>query len=163
VAYHRIALLVLGAALVGPVRLAAQAPASPEAAVNAFMQAVADSNMTRMMQLWGTEKGSAMKTKQPPDYQKRVYVMYSYLRGASHRISGMQPDTSDAKRRSMLVEFKRNDCTSQARVRVAKSKDEGWLVNWIDLAAVGTPGRQCGDGQQSAPQPAPAQPAPSGE
>jgi hypothetical protein len=162
VAYHRLTLLVLGAALAGPVRLAAQAPASPDAAVNAFMQAVADSNMNRMLQLWGTEKGSAAKTKQPPDYQKRVYVMYSYLRGASHRISGMQPDTSDTQRRSMLVEFKRNDCTSQARVRVAKSKDEGWLVNWIDLAAVGTPGRTCAEGQ-SAPEQAPAKPAPAGQ
>lgn len=160
-AHLRIALLVLGAALAGPPRLAAQAPASPEEAVNAFMQAVADSNMGRMLQLWGTEKGSAARTKQPPDYEKRIYVMYSYLRGSKHRISGVQPDTSDPKRRSMLVEFKRNDCAAQARVRAAKSKDEGWLVNWIDLAAVGTPGRQCGDGQ-APEQPAPA-PAPSGK
>ena len=160
-AYHRIALLVLGAALAGPVRLVAQAPASPEAAVTAFMKAVEDSNMTRMMQLWGTEKGSAAKTKQPPDYQKRVYVMYSYLRGASHRVSAMQPDTSDgSKRRTMVVELKRNDCTSQARVRTAQSKDEGWLVNWIDLPAVGTPGRQCGDGQSA---PAAQKPAPAGQ
>ena len=36
-AYHRIALLVLGAALAGPVRLVAQAPASPEAAVEGVL------------------------------------------------------------------------------------------------------------------------------
>ena len=159
-AHHRLALLVLGAALAGPAQLAAQAPQSPEAAVNAFMQAVSDSNMTRMMQLWGTEKGSAAKTKQPPDYQKRVFIMYSYLKGSAHRIAGMQPDTATGTgRRAMVVEFKRQDCTAQAVVRTVKTKSEGWLVNFVDLAAVGSPGRQCGDQKPDAP----AQAAPSGD
>lgn len=144
-AYHRIALLVLGAALAGPVRLAAQGPQSPEAALTAFMRAVDDSNMTRMMQLWGTEKGSAAKTKQPPDYQKRVFIMYTYLKGTTYHVSGTQPDTSSATRRVLLVEFRRNECKGQTLVRSVKTKTEGWLINSIDLAAIGTPGRQCGE------------------
>jgi len=144
-AYHRVALLLLGAALAGPVRLAAQAPQTPENALKEFMRAVDDSNTTRMMQLWGTEKGSAAKTKQPPDYQKRVFIMYTYLKGATYRVSGTQPDTSSATRRVMLVEFRRNECKGQSLVRTVKTKDEGWLVNSIDLAAIGTPGRQCGE------------------
>jgi hypothetical protein len=145
VAHRRIALLVLGAALAGPLRLAAQAPTSPDGALNAFMRAVADSNMTRMMQLWGTENGSAAKTKQPPDYQKRVFIMYSYLKGVSYKISGTQPDTTAVGRRVLLVEFKRNECTGQTLVRTVKSKSEGWLVNSFDLASIGSPGRQCGE------------------
>ena len=144
-AHLRLALLVVGAALAAPVRLAAQAPQSPEAAIGAFMKAVSDSNMTRMMQLWGTEKGSAAKTKQPPDYQKRIFIIYSYLKGATYRISGMQPDTSAAGRRVMVVEFKRGECAGQSVVRTVHAKNEGWLVNSIDLAALGTPGRQCGE------------------
>lgn len=144
-AHHRIALLVLGAALAGPVRLAAQGPQSPEAAVNAFMRAVQDSSMTRMMELWGTEKGSAAKTKSPPDYQKRVFIMYTYLKGTTYRIAGTQPDTSNAARRVLVVEFKRGECSGQSMVRTVKTKAEGWLVNSLDLATIGTPGRQCGE------------------
>jgi len=127
------------------VRLAAQAPQTPETALKEFMGAVQDSNMTRMMQLWGTEKGSAAKTKQPPDYQKRVFIMYTYLKGTTYRVSGTQPDTSSTTRRVMLVEFRRNECKGQSMVRTVKTKEEGWLVNAIDLAAIGTPGRQCGE------------------
>jgi len=45
---------------------------SAEAAVRSFFQAVADSNIARMATLWGTEKGSAASTGQPPDYEKRL-------------------------------------------------------------------------------------------
>jgi hypothetical protein len=141
----RIATLALFAALLVPGRAAAQAPQTPEAALNAFMKAVADSNLGRMTELWGTAKGSASKTKQPSDYQRRVYILYAYLRGASHRVTMVQPDTSEGKSRTMLVEFRRDDCEKSAQVRTVKSKSEGWLVNWIDIAAVGTPGRSCNE------------------
>jgi hypothetical protein len=35
--------------------------------VDAFMQAVADSNLTQMASLWGTSAGPAAKTNQPSD------------------------------------------------------------------------------------------------
>lgn len=143
-ALRRIAVVfAFGWALLAPARLAAQQPASPETAVNEFMRAVRDSNLTRMMQLWGNEKGSAARTKQPPDYQKRVYIMYAYLKGATHKIALLQPDTSSGRSRAMLVEFTRGDCQKQAMVNTKKSKQDGWLVNSIDLAAIGVPGRPC--------------------
>ena len=143
-ALRRIAVVsALGWALLAPARLAAQQPATPETAVNEFMRAVRDSNLTRMMQLWGNEKGSAARTKQPPDYQKRVYIMYAYLKGANHRIAMLQPDTSEGRSRAMLVEFTRDECQKQAMVNTKKSKQDGWLVNAIDLAAIGVPGRPC--------------------
>jgi hypothetical protein len=130
-------------ALAAPERAAAQQPASPETAVHEFMRAVRDSNLTRMMELWGNEKGSAARTKQPPDYQKRVYIMYAYLKGVSHRIVMVQPDTSQGRSRAMLVEFTRADCQKTAMVNTKKSKQDGWLVNAIDLAVIGVPGRPC--------------------
>jgi hypothetical protein len=55
---------------------------SPETAVKNFMQAIADSNITRMTQLWGTAKGPAAETKKPDDYEKRMVITQLYLRGA---------------------------------------------------------------------------------
>jgi hypothetical protein len=45
--------------------------AGPSHAVDAFMKAVADSNLTRMAELWGTKGGSAAETGKPTDYQRR--------------------------------------------------------------------------------------------
>ncbi|HEX5631942.1 MAG TPA: hypothetical protein VFX50_01900 [Gemmatimonadales bacterium] len=153
----RIASLALVIALALPARAVAQAPQTPEAALNAFMKAVADSNLGRMSQLWGSEKGSASKTKAPDGYQQRIYIMYAYLRGASHKVTMVQPDTSNGKARTMVVDFSRGDCQKQVLVRTVKTKNEGWLVNWIDIASIGTPGRSCTEQppeQQAAP-PAP--------
>jgi hypothetical protein len=155
----RIASLALVLVLALPARAVAQAPQTPEAALNAFMKAVADSNLGRMSQLWGTEKGSASKTKSPEGYQQRIYIMYAYLRGASHKVTMMQPDTSSAEARTMVVDFTRGDCQKQVLVRAVRSKNEGWLVNWIDIASIGTPGRSCTEQAPAEPQDAPAPPS----
>jgi hypothetical protein len=73
-------LLALAACGGGPGPTASAGPApTPEQAVRSFMQAAADSNLTRMAQLWGTRAGSAAKTGQPPDYQRRIAIMQFYL------------------------------------------------------------------------------------
>ena len=80
------------------------------AAVENFMRAVTDSNLVAMASLWGTAKGSAAHTKQPPDYERRIVVMRSYLVNDDWRIESDTPDGSDG-RHSVQVQLRRQACT----------------------------------------------------
>lgn len=137
-----------------PAGVAAQAqaskPSSPEDAMNQFLQAVADSNLTRMAQLWGTSKGSAAKTRQPNEFQKRVFLMHAFLKGGTIRIANSVPDPSAKDRQQMLLDFRRGDCQRTVPAATVLTKDEGWIVNSIDVSTVGVPGRACGAGADSA-------------
>ena len=69
---------------------------SARGAVDGFMQAVADSNLTQMAGLWGTAAGPAGRTRQPADWEQRITVMQAYLQNESHRIVSDAPAGSDA-------------------------------------------------------------------
>ena len=124
-----------------PSTAAAPAP-SAERAVQDFMRAVADSNLTKMAQLWGSAKGSAAATGEPADYQRRVLIMQAYLRGAEYRIMSNDPAPDAAGQRILQVELKREHCDKIIPFTVLRSGDV-WLVNKVDLGAAGSPGRPC--------------------
>jgi hypothetical protein len=106
------------------------------------MEAVADSNLDKMASLWGTASGPAAKTKQPPDYQRRVAIMQAYLRNQSFRIiSDVQEQSPD--RRAVQVELKRDACTWNVPFVALKAAGGSWLVTQVDLAAAGNPARKC--------------------
>src|SRR5690242_16591987 len=65
-----------------------QGAATASAAVEEFMRAASDSNLTRMAELFGTERGSSARTKQPSDYARRMVVMQAALAGISVRATG---------------------------------------------------------------------------
>lgn len=121
----------------------------PETALSAFMQAVADSNLNRMAQLWGTEKGSAAQTGQPADYQRRIAVMYTYLRGASVRVIG---EVERRGRTSVLAtEVLRADCVKRVPFTMVQTGQGGWLLTAVDLALIGVPGTPCPSEQRRPP------------
>jgi hypothetical protein len=121
-------------------------PASSAAgAVNGFMQAVADSNLAKMATLWGTVRGPASKTGQPPDYERRVAIIQAYLRNDGYRLTSDVADTDS--RRALQVEIRRQTCTWNVPFVAVKARDGSWLVNQVDLAAAGNPARQCGEGE----------------
>jgi hypothetical protein len=130
------------------------------------MQAAADSNLTRMAQLWGTRAGSAAKTGQPSDYERRIAIMQFYLSGSSYRIvpgaaaeieppAGGTPPGGAAKdklpgpgdesgnTRQIVVQLDRQGCAKFVPFVVIKAVDNTWLVNQVDLAAAGHPKRPC--------------------
>jgi hypothetical protein len=117
------------------------------------MQAVADSNVVKMANLWGTASGPAAKTNQPPDWQRRVAIMQAYLRNDSFRITADEPET-DVNRRALQVEIKREACTWSVPFSTIKIRDGSWIVTQVDLAAAGNPARPCQEGavRDSAPQ-----------
>ncbi|HEU4682754.1 MAG TPA: hypothetical protein VFS51_13530, partial [Gemmatimonadales bacterium] len=71
---------------------------SGSSAVRSFMQAVADSNLAKMASLWGTVNGPASKTRQPPDWQRRIAIMQAYLRNDSFRITSDVAEQNESRR-----------------------------------------------------------------
>jgi hypothetical protein len=124
-----------GAAAVHPANTAS-------AAVQNFMKAVSDSNLAAMATLWGTSKGPASRTRQPPDYERRVVVMQSYLTHDDFRILGDAPEGPEA-RHTVQVQIRRGACTWTIPFVVIQLADGGWIVNQMDLTAAGNPARPC--------------------
>jgi hypothetical protein len=147
---QRAAALIL---LLGPpTALAAQTsrgPKSPSAAVQEFMRAVADSNLTRMAELWGTDKGPASKIH-PKDYEKRIMIMQLFLHGVQARTLGDVP-SSKSGLRSVTTELAHNGCKVTISIDVVKSRD-GWLVQNFDLAEAGRVNQPCDNGKPGNPQ-----------
>ena len=78
-------------------------PATPDAAVRRFMQAASDSNLPAMANIWGTEKGAAGRTGQPPDYLKRMQVTQLYLQHVPYKVVRIQPYEDDPRRQQVDV------------------------------------------------------------
>jgi hypothetical protein len=124
--------------------------AAAEATVQSFMQAVTDSNLAKMAELWGSAKGPAARTKEPRDYQRRVVIMQAYLRGSPHRILSNVQEGTDPDRRVIQVELQRDNCAKLVPFQMIRAGKQ-WLVNSIDLAILGSPGANCNpeDAQKS--------------
>jgi hypothetical protein len=144
--------LLLAACSGGGTTPQAEPATSAAGAVRSFMQAVADSNVGKMASLWGTANGPASRTRQPPDWERRVAIMQAYLRNDSFRITSDVPEQTDPNRRAQQVEIKRQTCTWSVPFVTIKARDGSWLVTQVDLAAAGNPARPCVEGD-SAPRP----------
>jgi hypothetical protein len=111
---------------------------------------VADSNLTKMAQLWGSAKGPAGTTHEPVDYERRIAIMQAYLRGAQYRILANDVDPASADQRVLQVELKREHCDKTVPFALIRTGD-AWLINRVDLGAVGSPGRPCDAAPSSSP------------
>lgn len=116
---------------------------APAAVAGAFMQAVSDSNLTQMGELWGTSKGSAASTNTPSNWLQRVAVIHAYLKGGTHRVLGEEAGLAKADRRQINIELSRGGCSKTVPLTMVLTKQGSWLVNAIDLNAAGVPGRPC--------------------
>lgn len=121
---------------------------TPEGAVRNFMQAVADSNITRMGRYWGTSRGPASVVHHPADYEQRLFVTQSFLRDSPFHVKGTDPVGNDANRQVVRVDLDRTDldgtrCTRAVPFTVLRAGKSGWIVTAIDLTLAGTPGRSC--------------------
>ena len=115
----------------------------PEYAVQEFMAAVADSNLPKMAEYWGTSKGSAAETGEPSNYPKRIQVIQLWLRGYTYRIVSSTPTSSARVAQEMTVEMSKGDCSRQVPFLAVKTNNSRWIVQSIDLNAVGSPALPC--------------------
>lgn len=131
--------LALGLPAVG---VAQSGPAkSPAAAVEEFIRAASDSNLTRMAELWGTEKGSASATGRPDRYGEKIIIMQAFMQGVSVRALGEIPGEKGT-RRQVTTEISRGPCRVMVPVIVTKVRD-GWIVNNFDLERVADVNKPC--------------------
>lgn len=133
-------LLGCGGAAAGPGEV--QPANSASAAVTGFLQAVSDSNLARMASLWGSAAGPSSRTRQPPDYERRVAIMQAYLR---HDDSRILTDTPAAipTRHAIQAQLRRSACTWTVPFEVIQLSNGTWIVNSVDVAAAGNPSRPC--------------------
>ena len=110
--------------------------------MRSFLQGVADSNLAKMALYWGSAKGPAAKTGEPPDYERRMVVMQSYLRRANYRVVSDVNDASPTSRQ-LQVELDRGECKRIVPFTAIKSGDGSWIVNQVDLASAGSPTKPC--------------------
>lgn len=143
--------LLAGACGGGSTSPAAAPVTSASQAVSAFMRAAADSNISRMAELWGTDKGPASQTH-PPEYEKRLMVMQAWLHGDSTRILSDTPMTGEDNQRRVSIALYRGSCVKQIPLTTVRVRDGGWIVQSVDLNFAGNPARPCepGAGQAGA-------------
>jgi hypothetical protein len=137
------AVALLAALLAGPATLAAQAgPAmTPAGAVEEFMRAASDSNVTRMAELFGTDKGSA-RSGAVKDYGKRMVIMQAMLAGVQTRATG-EIASSRKDQRVVTAEVSRGACRVNVPFTTVYHKRDGWLVRSFDLEQVTQVNQPC--------------------
>ena len=154
------AFALLLVACAGPQSVAA--PASPEAAVRGFLNAVKANSLPAMSELWGSARGPARSYMKRDELDQRLTVIRTYLTHESFEMlesQGVLPPGPDG-RRSLQVRLTRNGCTPVVPFTVVPYGG-GWLVSDIDLSAASNPQRSCppqdaGDGDW---EPSPTVPA----
>ena len=140
-------LVILGVLLSACGGASGQVPAAPapaaEAALQAFLQAVTDSNVNAMADRWGTSRGSSSRTNNPQDYQKRIVIMQAFLRGSQYRVLSNDPVPGENNQRLIQVELTRSGCTNQVPFTMIRTGRGEWLVYQFNLELVGSPNRPC--------------------
>jgi hypothetical protein len=139
--------------------------ATAEGAVRNFMAAVADSDLAKMANYWGSAKGPAAVTKEPSDYVKRMVIVQSYLRSSGYKVLGERApvaprapgDTSAPsapvaptnQARQVMVQLYRANCSPIVPFVVIRAATGDWIVNQVDLAVAGTVYKSCGETKDS--------------
>jgi hypothetical protein len=119
------------------------APASPEAAVRAFLNAVNAKSLSTMSETWGSARGPAASYMDKAELEQRLTVIRAYLEHDTFEIlepQGDQPLTQG--RRTVRVRLMRKGCAPVVPFTVV-AYGHGWLVSDIDLSAAGNPQRPC--------------------
>lgn len=133
-------LLILAGAPIAVSAQATKAAATPSGAVEEFMRALADSNLTRMAELWGTAKGPVFRTK-PKNYEKQIVIMQLFLHGATAQTLGEVPGEKSGTR-TVTTLLSHSGCTVTLPFTVAKA-NEGWVVENFDLDRAGQVNHPC--------------------
>lgn len=119
---------------------------SPDQAASAFMKAAADSNMSRMAELWGTSRGPASQTRQQ-DFERKLVIIQAYLRGDSTRIVSNTAMAGDANRRRLVIALHRGTCVKQIPAIMVRTGG-GWIVQDVNVTMAGNPARPCDPGAE---------------
>ncbi len=105
------------------------------------MRAAADSNLNRMAELFGTDRGSARRTGQPRDFAQRMVVIQAYLGGVGVR--ALSEVAIDRRNHALITtELSRGTCRVTVPVTAVRGPD-GWLVREFDLTLAAEVNKPC--------------------
>lgn len=146
-----IALAAVGmAAACGGGRSGSPVPADPAETVRTFLDAVNDSNITVMAQLFGGKSGpvvdnlGAYPIEDEDELLKRLTVIQIYLAHDRYELlqgTGLTVAGGDG-RQGVTVRIFRSGCIANVPFTLAPWSGR-WLVNDIDISTVGNPARGC--------------------
>jgi hypothetical protein len=110
------------------------------------MTAVRDSNLPVMARLWGGSRGPAAEYMAREELRKRLTVIQVYLQHDAYEIqpSGGLSLTGGGGRQGVTVRLLRSGCVATVPFTLIPWSDT-WLVNDIDISAIGNPVRTCPD------------------
>lgn len=145
-------LMLAAAACGGRPRPGALTPQTPNQALSSFMDAVKANDLTRMGDLWGSERGPASTYMDRDRLKRQLTTIQIYLDHKGYRIiEGPLPaqplnpsfkNVPSADRlRDFRVELQRAECNTVFPVTLVQTNRGGWLVYDVHLEALGTPGR----------------------
>lgn len=116
-----------------------------ERAVIAFLDAVRAKSLAGMAELWGTSRGPAMQSMPRDELQKRLTVMQIYLEHERYQILPSELVQTSSPNQTIRVRLTRAGCTPVVPFTVVRYRDR-WLVESVDLTAVGNPAVPCAGG-----------------
>lgn len=121
----------------------AQTPKASSAsqAVEEYIRAASDSNLVRMGQLFGTDKGSLIG-RRVEGTDKRMMIIQAYLHGVKVRALS-EVNGAKGNERIVTTEIARGSCKVVLPVTAVESGKEGWLVRNLDLDAASKVNQPC--------------------
>ena len=122
----------------------APSPQSMQRTVADFLTAVKDSNIRKMGQLWGSERGPAATWMEPVKLEQHLMTIHKYLTHVGFRIvEGPLPVAGNERMRTFRVELQRSNCTRVVPMDVVQVSSGTWVVQDVHLEAVGNPRIAC--------------------
>lgn len=122
-------------------------PSSPADALAGFLDAVRQNDLSRMGQLWGSERGPASGWMDGTELNKRVAVMQKFLIHNAYRVvEGPMPVPGDSRRMAFRVELRLDECVHVQPIDVVREDRGGWVVHDVHLGQARSPLQSCTQG-----------------
>ncbi len=119
-------------------------PQTLSQALDQFLGAVKANDLSRMSQLWGTDRGPAAEWMPPDDLKKKLAVIQIYLNHTGYRvIEGPIAAPANPNIRSFRVELQHRDCNRVQPIDLMRTRSGGWLVFDVHLEASSNPAGPC--------------------
>ena len=87
--------------------------------------------------------GPLRKTRQPPDYERRIAVMQAYLSHDDYRILSDAAGRLRGRHADAGPDPAARPAPGTIPFTVIQMTDGTWIINQVDLAAAGNPARPC--------------------
>jgi len=130
-------------------------PQTPNDALSKFMDAVKANDLTRMGNLWGSDRGPASSYMDKEHLKRQLSTIQIYWSHTGYRIiegplaaQPLNPTFKNVPSADRLRDFKielqrQGGCSQAAPITVVRTNSGGWLVYDVHLEAVGNPSARC--------------------